>query len=190
MPTSSQAIDELLEVIDSGDRASPKLPQHVADAMIQWQDHQERSLAILRCSLADFPDYFRATRAAFIDGDLVALKKAMRFAYQTRGAVRNIDWVRLMARDLPNIAPPTLAREAAMMGLCATGIFYLEQMDKTLSRPARSVMDGATYARLDGFWQEACDRGSLPFRLAAALTEEEYEAICAQRRDVFHDPFA
>ena len=101
-----------------------------------------------------------------------------------------MDWVRLMARDLSIIAPPAQARDAAMMGLCATGIFYLEQLDKTLSRPTRSVMDGTTYARLDGFWQEACDRGSLPFRLAAALTEEEYESICAQRQDVFHDPVA
>ena len=49
---NNYAIDALLEMIDSGDRASPKLLQFVAGAISQWQQYQDRSLAILRCSLA------------------------------------------------------------------------------------------------------------------------------------------
>lgn len=189
-PANHHALDDLTERLESGDRANPKLPQYVAAAMTQWQGHQARALAILRCPLEGFPEYFRTTRSAFIAGDLAALKRATRYTYQANGLVRNISWVRLLARDLPTLVVPEQVAAAAMMGLCATGLFYLEQLDKTLSRPVRSIMDNTTYARLDGFWQDACARGALPFDLATVLTEVDYDAVCAQRQNAFPNPWA
>ena len=171
-------------------RKSGKRDRLVAAAVAQWQDLQDRSLAIMHWSLDEFPDRFRQLRTAFIAGDANALKEPRQGFMHLNGMVLNITWAYFLAMSLPYVSTADQKRDAARMGCCATGVFYMEQMDKVLSRPILSVGMGAAFSQLDAYWQTACEQGSLPFGLDRVLTEDEYDVVCKKLRNALPDPFA